>query len=110
MVAIDPQQRKRCSVIAGELYEYEPQILDLEPFTPHNFRQPQRPSYGYQQPPPQPHYSQPPPQPIYYQGGPPVQQVVRGSYQLPVSSMGPPQPHYSSGNYAQGVPLYRNQP
>lgn len=29
MVALNPQDRKRCSAIASTLYEYEPQILDL---------------------------------------------------------------------------------
>lgn len=65
MLAFNPQERRRCSSIASALYEYEPQILDLEPFAPSNYRPQQRPSYGYQpQPPVQ--YSQPPPQHISY--------------------------------------------
>lgn len=99
MLAINPQERRKCSSIASALYEYEPQILDLEPFAPSNYRPQQRPSYGYQ---PQPQYSQPPPQhisqPVYYQG-PPVT-MSQGPYsQAPVvRQTAPQQGHYSIPN------------
>ncbi|MCB0369874.1 MAG: hypothetical protein KDD45_10670 [Bdellovibrionales bacterium] len=110
MLALNPADRKRCSSIAGALYDYEGQILDLEPFTPSNYRGPQRPSYGYQQV----SYSQPPTtisqQPIYSQYGQPVS-ISQGSYQqVPIvrSSVPMSQPQYS---LPQGAPIYyRNQP
>ncbi len=58
MVTLNPQERKKCSVIASSLAEYEAQILDLEPFTVVNqsYRPSQRLSQGptaiYNQPPP----------------------------------------------------------
>ena len=110
MLALNPQERKRCSTIASALYEYENQILDLEPFTPANYRAPQRPSYGYQ--PVQ--YSQPPQQvvkaqsPVYYQQGQGPQPVIAShtSYQGQVVSRPVIQGHQSvPGSQA---PLYHH--
>ena len=110
MLALNPQDRKRCSTIAAALYEYENQILDLEPFTPANYRPPQRPSYGYQ--PVQ--YNQPPPQqvvkaqsPVYYQQGQAPQTVMAShtSYQPQVVRGPVVQGHQS----VQQGPIYYNR-
>jgi serine/threonine protein kinase len=56
MLALNPQERRKCSTIATSLVEYEAQILDLEPFTvnPPSYRPVQRisqgPPVGYNQP------------------------------------------------------------
>lgn len=95
MLALNPQERRKCSAIATSLVEYETQILDLEPFTanPPSYRPAQRVSQGppvvYNQTNPnfrpevQQQANQLPPylyqQPKFYQGGynyqPPQQQV-----------------------------------
>ncbi|MCB1084431.1 MAG: hypothetical protein KDK61_08985, partial [Simkania sp.] len=97
MLALNPQERRRCSSIASSLYEYEQYILDLEPFQP--------PRQGFTQPQPQPQsqyhntggypahqsyqmQSQPvPQQPMYLQG---QNQPMRGTYQQPPTNFGQP--------------------
>ena len=93
MLALNPQDRKRCSTIAGALYEYEPQILDLEPFQAHNHRVSQRPSYGqsYQQAPQSNH--PPPNQPMYFQSSNQPLPGARSTYQVS-------QPVHQGGNMA----------
>jgi hypothetical protein len=114
MVALNPQERKRCSAIASSLYEFEPQILDLEPFQPPNSRQPQRPSQPYQNvqsvyQQPQQVYAQQ--QPLYYnnyqQGPPPV--VQRPTYSVS-SSKAPTNAGYSQPYPYQPVSSYSRGP
>jgi hypothetical protein len=106
MLALNPQERRRCSSIANSLFEFEQYILDLEPFQLPRQVQPQpqsqqRATYGYplQQ---QPQHLQPQPvsqQPMYYQGQ--GQPIRGGSYQAPTSFGQPGQPVY--GYRPQGV-------
>ena len=109
MLALNPQERRKCSTIAGALYEHENQILDLEHFTPAGSRQPQKPGYGYQQPNVQ--YNQPPPQvtkaPVYYQNQGPSVMASHNSY--PNQNIrGPVLQGHSSVQPGQ-VPAYYNR-
>jgi len=108
MLALNPQDRRRCSSIAGALYEYENQILDLEHFTPAGSRQPQRPGYGYQQQNVQ--YSQQPQvakSPVYYQNQGPTVMASHNSYQ-PQQVRGPVVQGHHSVQPGQ-VPVYYNR-
>jgi hypothetical protein len=102
MVALNPQDRKKSSEIYRTLSEYEPQIMELEPFQVQNYRPPQRLSnqnVTYQQapmnyyPPKEiPSYNQP-----QYYNPPQVQQQY---YQIPSSGTA----GYTHGQ--SGMPIY----
>jgi hypothetical protein len=104
MVALNPQDRKKSSEIYRALSEYEPQIMELEPFQVQNYRPPQRLSnqsvpfqqsgMNYYPPKELPSYNHP----QYYN----PQQVQPQYYQIPSAGT----TIYPPAHGQNGVPIY----